>query len=145
MIGRPGLGACPGLGGFRPLRATGPLALVLAAGLALAACDDLPLVGGSTELRVENGSELDMSGIVVFLPEERLTADELPAGARTPYREVERAFRIATVDGVVEGEPFHLQVIDHVGEEPLGDGRFTYVLEVYAMDPPVVSLRLRRD
>lgn len=126
--------------------ALAPLSVPLLVGaLALAACDDLPLVGGSTELRLENGSELDMSEVVVFLPEERLTADELPAGERTPYREVERAYRIATVDGKVEGEPFHIQVIDYVGEEPLGDGRFTYVLEVYAVAPPGVSLRLRRD
>lgn len=101
-----------------------------------------------SHVRVENASQSILTDVVVYLPEdETLTADMLVPGQRTAYRLVPTAYRIATVTGLFEGEPFAIQVIDYVGEEPLGDGRFTYVLDVFAPDStqPVVTLTLRED
>lgn len=86
-----------------------------------------------------------MSDLVVHLPEETLRVDALAAGEASAFREVGTAFRIATTEGLVNGEPFRIQVIDHVGEEPLGAGRFTYVLVVTDPAGPTVGLLLRRE
>lgn len=128
----------------------GLLVLALAG---LAACEGettgFPPTGHDPSLvRVENASQSVLTEVTVYLPEgETLTATSLGPGERTTYREVPTAFRIATVSGRLDGEPFMIQVIDYVGEEPLGEGEFTYVLDVF--DPssthPNITLTLRED
>lgn len=132
------------------LASAGPLRIlgVLAAALALSAadgCSGRVLVGGATLLRVQNASEFEMTDLVIHVPGEPIRADLLGPGDRTDYREAPGAFRIASVDGKVEGETFRIQVIDYVGEEPLGPGRFTYVLSVASRDPLQVGFDLRSD
>jgi len=129
-------------------------ALIVLAAVGLASCDEGAVSGfpptghDPSYVRVENASRSILSNVVVHLPEdETLTADMLVPGQRTAYRLVSTAYRVATVTGLFDGEPFALQVIDYVGEEPLGEGRFTYVLDVF--DPestaPSVTLTLRED
>lgn len=138
---------------MRRMRMPGALVCLLAV-VGFTACDGgdtsgLPPSGHDPSLvRVENASESVMSDVTVYLPEDEiLTAASLGPGERTAYREVPTAYRIATVAGRLDGEPFAIQVIDYVGEEPLGDGRFTYVLDVF--DPnstePSVTLTVRED
>lgn len=133
-------------------RILGGVACLLAL-VGVTSCDGdttgLPPTGHEASLvRVENASASLMTDVTVYLPEDRtLTAASLAPGARTEYREVPTAYRIATVSGHLEGDPFRIQVIDFVGEEPLGEGEFTYVLDVF--DPsstrPSVTLTLRED
>jgi len=131
-------------------------AAVLAAltAAALASCDGgavarFPPTGHDPSLvRVENASQSVLADVVVYLPEdEMLSAATLVPGDRTTYRLVPTAYGIATVTGLRDGEPFAIQVIDYVGEEPLGDGRFTYVLDVFEPEStaPSVFLTLRED
>lgn len=97
---------------------------------------------------MENASGSVLSEVVVYLPDdETLTAATLGPGERTPFRSVPTAYRNASVSGLRDGEPFRIQVIDYVGEEPLGEGRFTYVLDVFDPDStqPTVVLTLRED
>ncbi len=52
----------------------------------------------------------------------------LTAGASSAYGKVGLAYRYASVEVYVGERPYVLQVIDYVGETPLPDGHFTYVL-----------------
>lgn len=128
--------------------------LAVLAAVGMAACDGgvttgFPPTGHDPSLvRVENASESVLSDVTVYLPDDRtLTAATLGPGERTAYELVPTAYRIATVSGLLEGEPFMIQVIDYVGEEPLGEGEFTYVLDVFDPDStePSVTLTLRED
>ncbi len=104
--------------------------------------------GDTTLLRVENASQSVFTGLTVLLPgRDTIAVDSLFPGGRTPFRPVAKAYRIATSFGFVDGKPFRLQVIDFVGEEPLGSGRFTYVFGVGGTDTadPFVTFELRRD
>lgn len=116
-----------------------------AAGLALTlsvtACSGR---GSPVDIRVRNVSTVVMEDVVVGFPRGaggggpvapgQAEAGEVSYGtvepeAVTPYRLIERAYRYAYVEAVVEGRRVVLQPIDYVGEEPLGPGRYTYELD----------------
>lgn len=97
--------------------------------LFLPGCSPTDLWNGPTLLRVENATEWTMEELIVYVTPP-IEVDRLEAGERTDYREVDRAYRIATVNVRIDGTPDGLQVIDFVGESPLGPGRFTYRLQV---------------
>lgn len=130
---------------FSPLR---PLARFTGVGLLLlvlfASCSGTDPAAELTLVRVENGTDRDVEELTVFtMPP--IEADLLEAGAVTGYREVEEAFRIATVHVRIEDVPHILQIVDHVGESPLGPGLYTYRLELEGGPGPSLSLELVED
>jgi hypothetical protein len=92
-------------------------------------CDALGL-GGSVQVRMENASNVTLSRATLFASEGPQAFQNLSPGEATPYVEVSKAYRIATTEVIVGADTLRLQVIDFVGEEPLGPGRYTYVLVV---------------
>lgn len=98
----------------------------------------------STLLRVENATEWTMEELIVYVTPP-IEVDRLEAGERTDYREVDQAYRIATVHVRIDGTPDGLQVIDFVGESPLGPGRFTYRLDVNGEPGSSLILTLIED
>jgi hypothetical protein len=110
----------------------------------LSACSVTEPATGPTLLRVENGTGWDMKELTVFVTP-RLEVDLLAVGERTGYQEVAQAYRIATVNTRIDNLPHTLQVIDFVGESPLGRGRFTYRLELVGDPGSPLSLTLIED
>lgn len=105
----------------------------------LAACSPFAPDGGPTLLRVQNGTGWNLEELQVLVSPP-IQVPALPAEGVTEYFEVDTAYRIATLSAVIDGLPHTLQVIDFVGEVPLGPGRFTYRLEL--SDGPGSSLGL---
>lgn len=105
--------------------------LIGGGGLALlAACGSL-LSGGDVEVRIENASTVTIDSVVVYPGgPDSLVATNLGVNARTPYRAIERAYRLATVEVRVGTGTARQQVIDYVGEKPLEGGRYTYRIRV---------------
>ncbi len=105
--------------------------LIGSVGLALlAACGTL-LPGGDVEVRIENASTVPIDSVVVYPGgPDSLVATNLEVNARTPYRAVERAYQLATVEVRVGTGTARQQVIDYVGEKPLAGGRYTYRIRV---------------
>ena len=122
----------------------GVVAAVLVA--ALLGCDDGPSgPGGGTRLRVRNASAVELRDLLVVLPsEERIAAATLAAGGTTGYATVRTAYRYAYVEASVAGRRIVLQPIDYVGEQPLGEGCFTYDLRVDA-DQRFLSIAARAE
>jgi len=101
--------------------------------------------GDPVEARVRNGSSLTFDGGVLYVHRDSITFTALEPGQATPYREVERAYRIASTWVVTGSDTARLQVIDFVGEEPLSPGRYTYVLGFLEGNPTSLTLDLTKD
>jgi len=121
-----------------------PPIIIAAISLSVAGCGVLD-PGGDIQLRVRNGSSVVLDDVVLFLPMETLTFSGLGPSESTPYHEVAKAYRIASVQVVVSQDTARLQVIDLVGEEPLDTGRYTYVLRVFDTEPLGIGLEFQRD
>ena len=93
-------------------------------------------------LRVENASSADFSSVLVRFPGAEARYGAVDAGAASAYREVETAYRYGYVE-VEAGSATHRRVpIDYVGETPLEEGRYTFVLDLAG---DVLSLHFAQD
>lgn len=97
-------------------------------GLLVLGCEAPPTSPSETRVRIRNASTTGFDRVVVGFPEQQETYGALSAGSASAYRTVALAYRYAYVKVEANGEERVLQPIDYVGEEPLGAGRFTYVL-----------------
>lgn len=100
---------------------------------------------GVVEVRVRNGSNLTFDEGVLYVHRDSLIFSALGPGQETPYQEVDQAYEIATTRVVTGTDTARLQVIDFVGEQPLGPGRYTYVLGFFEGNPTSLTLDLRTD
>ena len=94
------------------------------------------------QIRVENGSAAVFDEVTLFLPQVSLSYSNLQPGEVTPYTTVTEAYRIASVRVVMGQDTTRLQVIDYVGEKPLGSGYYTYVLSLFEGDPKSLIMDL---
>ncbi len=100
---------------------------------------------GEVEVRVRNGSSLVLDQATLVLPFSRLVHTDLDPGEESEYARVDRAYRIASAEVVVGQDTARIQVIDYVGEQPLRDGRYTYVFRVMPGSPLSLGLEFERD
>jgi hypothetical protein len=95
----------------------------------LVGCDTLD-IGGTTEVRVENGSPLTFDAVSYWAGGNEVSHGALASGDSTPYVEANGAYGYTTTQVVVGADTVRLQVIDYVGETPLVSGRYSYVLRI---------------
>ena len=79
-----------------------------------------------TEIRIRNGSDSDFQAVVVG----GVRFGDIKAGAATDYRAFSNALPIADANLVIGSNRLSYMPIDYVGYEPLGPGRFSYVLDI---------------
>jgi hypothetical protein len=101
--------------------------------------------GDAVEVRVRNASQLGLDEVTLFLPDTSLVVLDLGPGEATDYVGVTKAYRIASVLILAQGDSARLQVIDYVGESPLPPGRYTYALQVFPGPPLGLGLELEED
>lgn len=82
------------------------------------------LASFATEIRVRNGSDIDFKDVIVG---GKMYGDIKP-GALTDYQTWKGAYGYSSVSLTATNKPLRIQPIDYVGETPLGDGHFTFVL-----------------
>lgn len=106
------------------------LLVLLALTLALA-CETIAVSTAPVEFRVENASVEVMEGVRVGFPAMDVSYGDVGPAEVTEYRTVDRAYRYAWVQTVVDGDTLTIQPIDYVGETLLDGGRYTYRLGLH--------------
>jgi hypothetical protein len=124
-------------------RARHALCLGLALGLAECYVSGPGGPMGPVDIRVRNASTEIMEDIVVGFPSSvggnplapepvesgEVSYGTLPQGATTSYRRIQKAYRYAYVEAIVDGTTVKIQPIDYVGEDLLEPGHYTYELD----------------
>jgi hypothetical protein len=100
-----------------------------------------PGAGGATLIRIHNASTYDYDELQVG----QEVYGALPAGAYTEYRDFGTAYRYNYVLLRIGADEFVIQPIDYVGEEPLGEGTFTYEIDVVDYDSRNLSIEAVED
>lgn len=109
-------------------RLAGILMVVMTAGAA--GCDNPFWSDSDTRIRLRNASAFELTAVTFAPGAPRLEFPRIAAGAVTPYRTVDGAFRYGYLDVLVDAEHRRLQPTDYVGERVIGGGRFTYVITI---------------
>jgi hypothetical protein len=108
--------------------------LTLAVGsLALTGCGTNGPGSDSDEarLRVRNSGSQPIVQLTVLFPNDRISFGTVAPGATTAYQRVPNGvYRYAAYRLELNGTLVTQPVIDWVGEEPIGEGDFTYTLEL---------------
>ena len=80
----------------------------------------------ASEIRVRNDSNVDFKDVVVGGE----TYGDIKQGATSGYQTWKLAYRYSSVSLVAGSKPLTIRPLDYVGEKPLGDGYFTFVLTI---------------
>ncbi len=94
-----------------------------------------------TRIRIKNASSFDYELLLVG----KEFFGKLKSGAVTEYRIFERAYKYNYVRLAINDEVFKLTPIDYVGETPLGNGYFTYLIKVQDVEQKILSIGIIRD
>jgi len=80
----------------------------------------------ATEIRVRNDSKVDFKNVVVGGKK----YGDIKQGATTDYQTWKTAYSYSSVSLVANSKPMRIQPYDYVGESPLDDGHYTYLLTI---------------
>ena len=95
----------------------------------LACNSDDPDMGPGIWIRVENASEFRYDNVVVETQGGENNYGTINVGEKSDYKVFELAYRYAFVQLQIDSDTFTLQPIDYVGETPLEEGNYTYVVD----------------
>ena len=96
---------------------------------ALSGCDN-PFSSDTTRIRLRNSSTFELTAVTFQPGGPKVEFDRIGPGQTTPYTTVSKAYDYGYLDVRVGGERRVIQPIDFVGESPVGEGRFTYVITI---------------
>ena len=77
-------------------------------------------------MRVRNDSKVDFKNVVVGGNK----YGDIKQGTTTDYQTWKTAYRYSDVSLLADSKPLKFQPDDYVGETPLGEGHFTFVLTI---------------
>jgi len=96
------------------------------------ACGNPFSSGDGTRIRLLNSSSFELTQVTFAPGTPRLEFDRIGPGEATAYRSADGAYSYGYFDALVGGVRRTLQPIDYVGEEPLDDGAYTFVITIDA-------------
>ncbi len=98
-------------------------------------------------IRVANESEYDFENVIVNSSSGTKDFENIDSQDSSPYQVFESAYRYAFVELLIDGETYTMQPIDYVGETPLEDGFYTYIINANDSQDQYgkLSLTLRND
>lgn len=94
----------------------------------LVGCSDRDDDLSGVNIRIKNKSSLDFDAVQVGAAD--MVHSNIAAGSFSDYLEYETAYSYAYIQIAVDDQIYILQPIDYVGETPLGNGFYTYVLNI---------------
>ena len=100
------------------------------------------------QIRVANHSNVPIEQVRIRFPSQTEEYGTIPPKGVTEYRVVKKAYRYAQVVAKIGGEEVVIQPFDYVGEKPLKNGKYTYVLTINKKAITKfdrIKLRLRKD
>jgi hypothetical protein len=93
-------------------------------GLLILSCfihgESSPAIETNVRVRNETGGPLQQVGV------NGVAYGDIVTNGVTGYQRMKAAYRYADLQLIMAGRKIHLQPEDYVGEQPLGEGRFTY-------------------
>lgn len=98
-----------------------------------------------TNIRIKNISNYDFCNVVVNTSSEMVNCGIVKKGEETCYRTFETAYNYAYIQLFIGDKEFILQPIDYVGEQDLGAGKFTYLVNVTDFDARKISIEVQED
>ena len=114
--------------------------LILVFVLVLASCGT---GAKSPRLRVTNGGDEPIAGLIVLFPEEEITFGDVAPGETTEYQVVSQGvYRYAAYRFQYRGETVTQPVLDWVGEVPMPGEAFTYVIGYDPTRPELQRVQL---
>jgi len=108
----------------------------------VSSCSEDP---SKTTIRIKNNSKYNFCNLVVDPYSGSINCGILKKGEMTCYRSVDIAYNYAYVQLFIGDKEFKLQPIDYVGEQPLGIGKFTYLIDVVDYDTGKLSITVQED
>jgi hypothetical protein len=123
-----------------------PVRSLVAAGVfsVVAACSNPFSSDDGTRIRLRNSSSFELTDVTFAPGTPRLEFDRIGPGEVTEYRSADGAYSYGYLDVLVGGERRTLQPIDYVGEEPLDDGEYTFVITIDATTR-YPAMQVRKD
>lgn len=94
-----------------------------------------------TRIRIKNTSSFDYELLLVG----KEFFGKLKSGTVTEYRIFESAYKYNYVRLAINDEVYKLTPIDYVGETPLGNGYFTYLIKVQDLTQNTLSIETIKD
>ncbi|QMU66505.1 MAG: hypothetical protein GKR88_20920 [Flavobacteriaceae bacterium] len=82
------------------------------------------------EIRISNISRFNYENIKVNASGETVYFGNLNSNSKSEYKTFDVAYRYVFVEFQIDGETFTLQPIDYVGETPLGNGKYSYEIDI---------------
>ena len=98
----------------------------------VAGCNDPFSTDDGTHIRLRNSSSFILTAITFKPGEPEIKFARIDPGEVTNYIPVANAYRYGYLDVTVDGARRVIQPIDYVGENYIGEGRFTYVITIDA-------------
>jgi hypothetical protein len=99
-----------------------------------------------TYVRVRNATQWTMTDLVVSPNTDPIHLDRLAPGELSPYVRRDGAYRYGYVRVLTDGgRERKIIPIDYVGESPLPEGHFTFVLGVSPFMPDSLDIGLEQD
>jgi len=83
----------------------------------------------SVNIRLSNKSDFDFKNIIVNTSTGNVAYDNLKSGKISEYKTFDMAYSYAFIELTINDEIYTLQPVDFVGEIPLKNGKYTYVLD----------------
>ncbi|MFK8046712.1 MAG: hypothetical protein AB8B72_14530 [Crocinitomicaceae bacterium] len=93
-----------------------------------------------TNIRIVNASKYDMCNVVINPSGGESNYGIIEAGMGTCYRTFDLAYSYAYVSLQIGDETFIFQPIDYINEVKLGNGKFTYTLNVLDFNSRTLSI-----
>lgn len=98
-----------------------------------------------TNIRIKNNSKYNFCNVVFDPSSGPVNCGILKKGKTTCYRSFDTAYSIAYIQLFIGDKEFMLQPFDYVGEQPLGVGNFTYVIDVADYDTGKITFTVQKD
>ena len=107
-----------------------------------AACNEDP---NKTNIRIVNESQFDFCNVVLNPSGGDVNYGIIEKGTATCYRSFDVAYDYAAVTLDIGGRTFTLEPIDFTGEPTLGNGNFTYTLDVLNFNNRTLSITTTKN
>ncbi len=89
-----------------------------------------------THVRLRNSTSFELTNVTFKPGTTELKFQRIRPGEATNYVPVSNVYRYGYLDVLVDGERRVLQPVDYVGENFIGEGRYTYIISV---DPSTLN------
>ena len=87
-------------------------------------------------IRIENDSDWTYLDLRVNPYDEEMNYGDLGPGEVSDYKPFEIAYRYAQIQVRIDDAEYVLQPIDYVGETPLKNGKYTYIIGISDLNNP---------